>query len=270
MYGRTAYERSFKITFYAETDPGMQHATGHLSRVLVSPHRLGLPHHLFQNKGVALIGNGHIRNAGPLIEAHDVVVRLKSMRNWKHSETEDGRRIDLWAGLPSHAIHEDHLGQTRLDPVVATIIDSGIPIWAVTPFHITCSAFRVLSNLNILDRLIVSPSCHSLFDDFCRIADGEDVSDLYSVVRGGGLIGLSQFELLLTGTRVALLAELSGAKSIGLFGLDFFTTEPRTRWSGHDFSADLRILLSLRRRMLAAGKAFYWHEQERVLAIRNE
>jgi hypothetical protein len=259
MIGIASYERSFAINFFTESDT-TSFEEGFKSRVIADRSRIRLRTEL-AGRSAAIVGNAVVQNVGADIDMHDEVIRLNTMRAWQKAEYEDGCRITMWAGHPafviSRNVHQDLIAIKFFEEAVL----ANIPLWALSPFHITCDSFSWMRDHGALERLAVAPPPYEIYEVACRTWPDEEVSRLFSIpAKRGTLIGLPYFDLLFTGTRLALLLELCGVKQISLYGSDLFRGTPRDQiWFGHDPALDRDVLQGLERRLSAAGGYLRWH-----------
>jgi len=259
--GQSSYEKSFGIKFVdEEIISRMSH--NELSifdvemfklRVIPRSLRYGFPSNLSE-LSVAVVGNGIVSGYGAQIDRHDHVIRISGMRNWQRNSENDGTRITLWAGHPAFVISDDKLS----DPF-EYIINDDTPLWALSPFHITCSSYILLRDRGLLEKLLVLPAPATLFDRFHNFLNPEEISDLYSIPHGRRqLTGLSNFELLLTGTRLILALEACRVKEISIFGFDLFNKSTDPIWFGHNIEIDRKIITGIHRRYSQSGRNFFW------------
>lgn len=254
--GRSAYERAFGIKFIDEGQIDPAGAYGFLDRVIPSSCRYGLPDRL-HGKSVAIVANSVVSGFGAEIDSHDEVIRMTSMRNWRRAAGDDGERATMWAGMASQLVKG-----TDPIPHIQRLIDEGAGIWCLSPFHITCGAYNFLRVKGVLERMLVLPPAAYLYELFARFMTAQELAVLYGMPQDSEeLVGLSCYERLLTGTRLALLVEACGAGHLSLFGFDLFTTESERLWRGHDLAVDRQVLEGVGRRLRDSGRGFRWHGQ---------
>ena len=252
--GRSAYERSFGINFLEEGEIDAAAVYGLLSRVIPASTRYGLPDRL-RGRSVAIVGNSVITGVGAEIDSHDEVIRMTTMRNWARVAEHDGERVTLWAGMLARVLK----GSQPIPPFERLVGDR-VPLWCLSPFHITCDAYNYLRACGALEELLVLPPAACLFDDFHKCMGAEQVAMLYGMPPGTlDLSGFNWYERILTGTRLALLMELCGVSHVSLYGFDLFSSESGRLWSGHDVSVDRQLLAGLGRRLAQSGRGFRWH-----------
>ncbi|NKB79730.1 hypothetical protein HED49_17995 [Ochrobactrum daejeonense] len=107
--GSASYERSFGLNFIHEKDLLADNDYGPEMRILPCRSKFGLRSGL-AGKRVALVGNGEIRDCGPLIDAHDEVIRITTMRAWQADPVHDGTRTTIWAGHPWIVVRRNPAG----------------------------------------------------------------------------------------------------------------------------------------------------------------
>jgi hypothetical protein len=264
--GVGAYERSFGLRFIHESD--VASVTVGLDpkvRVIPSNKRIGYPPELrFRGRSVAIVGNSTVVDCGPMIDSHDVVIRMTTMRNWKKSKQDDGEKITIWAGQPvfvfqGTAEHPEPL------PVFREVVKNGVDLWANSPFHVSLEAFAWFTAQGGWDRLHFAPPPFALYDAMCLTHSAQDLRLIFSPApEKRFLVGLVAYELLLTGTRVALLLDMLGVSRISLFGFDLFTSAPGQLWFGHSVDVDWQVLQIIKRRSRSDGRDFYWHEEASI------
>ena len=251
--GRSAYEKSFNIRFVEEGAVG--DFPGHDFRTRVIPHALplGFPAQL-AGKSVAVVGNGHIIGQGGAIDSHDAVIRISTMRNWQKSAEEDGLRTTLWAGQLAFVF-----GPNGVNPDFAQLVDRDVPLWALSPFHVTCDAYEWLRRRPSPAMVTVLPPPAVLFDVFHDYMSAVDMELLFSMPPARRqLTGLSRYECLLTGTRLVLALEACDVAAISLYGFDLFTRSEEPVWFGHDLDVDRQVLQSVQQRFAMRGRGFRW------------
>jgi hypothetical protein len=264
MIGVAGYEKSFGLQFADEADLGPSTHLDERSRIIVLDKRYGLRGDL-AGKRVALVGNGSVENCGRLIDDHDEVIRISAMGSWRRSVIHDGERVTIWAGHPWLVVHRNSLGEPEPISLFAELVAAGVQLWALSPFHISFDAYKWMSTEGLLDRLVVAPPPAVIYDIACTYLDAEEISQLFSIPPNRKhLVGIPHFDLLLTGTRLALLLELSGVKHLSLYGFGLFDMSTQNVWFGHDLQTDLRVLVNMKRRIVDGGGRFYWHEEDRV------
>jgi hypothetical protein len=254
--GRSSYEKSFQITFLEESAVDAGRTYGFTTRVIPNSWRYGLCEGL-AGKSVAVVGNGIVRHCGAAIDAHDEVVRISSMRHWAVSSEDDGVRLSVWAGQLAFVVHGADVDE-RFEDVVAR----GTRLWALSPFHITCDAYTFLRLRRRCGDVMVLPSAAMLFDVFHAYMNAADLAELFTIAPARRhLSGMTQYELLLTGTRLVLALEACGVASLSLYGFDLFSATAEQVWFGHDLAVDHKVLAGVRRRFQESGRSFYWHDE---------
>jgi hypothetical protein len=251
--GRSAYERSFDISYIEEEDivPSLDY--NFRTRVIPKSLPYGLPAGLC-GKSVAVVGNGVVTGSGSTIDSHDEVIRISGMRSWRKSKQDDGVRTTLWSGHLAFVID-----QQGANPTFAELVEQGVPLWTLSPFHITCDAFLWLRNRPVAPQVLVLPAAAVLFDVYHQHMSAIDMEVLFSIPPPRRqLTGLSRYECLLTGTRLVLALEACGVSAISLYGFDLFANDEESVWFGHDLKVDLQVLQMVRQRLTAHGKAFHW------------
>jgi hypothetical protein len=262
--GLASYERSFGLRFVDESSCLADADYDSRVRMLVSDHRYEMRWD-FAGKKVAVVGNGTVLGCGPLIDSCDEVIRISTMRNWQKSPLHDGARVTTWSGHPWLVVRRNNKGDLEANGRFAELLESGTKLWAASPFHISVDAYRWLKNQGFLDRLFVAPSPAIIYEIACSRLGADDLQKVFSISgQIKNIIGLSRFDLLLTGTRIILLAELCGAEDIALFGSNLFNFSREGVWFGHDLEFDYDVLMGVKRRILAKGGNFYWHEEQQV------
>lgn len=258
--GATAYERSYSIKFIHEQEIDSVEGPTERIRILPSPERLGFPH--LAGKSIALVGNGNVTGCGALIDSHDVVIRMTTMRQWKKSARDDGERLTIWTGQPVFAFQDTPDDPAPL-PSFEEALKNGVECWANSPFHISLGAFKWLKAHGMWERMLVAPPPFHIYEAMCSTYDAEDLRLLFSPIRQTRfLVGFTAYELLLTGTRVALLLELLDVSRLSLFGFDLFASSPDQLWFGHSIDVDWKTLQIIKRRFQSRGRQFYWHEED--------
>lgn len=253
---RSAFETAFGITFLEESEIDPCRTYDFRTRVVPAAWRYGLRDDL-SGKSVAVVGNGTVRGCGKEIDSHDEVIRISSMRRWSGDACEDGARITMWAGQLAFVV-----SGVSIDEKFSAIVARGTKLWALSPFHITCDAYTFLEHWHARPDLLVLPSASCLRDVFREYMSSEDVETLFEIAPAcRHVVGMTRYELLLTGTRLVLGLEASGVGRLSLYGFDLFTSTSDPLWFGHDVDVDRRVLLGVKRRFGAAGRGFCWHNE---------
>ncbi len=251
--GRSAFERSFNITFVEEEDVAPSPNYDFRTRVIPKSLPYGFPERL-RWKAVAVVGNGEVTSCGAAIDCHDEIIRISGTRNWRKSKQHDGLRTTLWAGYLAFVVDQQGANET-----FAELVEQGVPLWNLSPFHVTCDAFLWLRNRSVPPQLTILPSAAVLFDVFHQYMSASDMEVLFSIpLPRRQLTGLSRYERLLTGTRLVLALEACGVGAISLYGFDLFKGAEDSVWFGHDLDVDLQVLQAVQQRFAAQGKPFYW------------
>jgi hypothetical protein len=274
--GTGPYEATFGLRFFEasddrplavlqqECDAGTSADIRYPPRVIVPEALFGFPRHL-QNRSVAVVGNGPIIGRGEEIDAHDEVIRMDTLRNWKRSKGDDGTRISLWAGHPFKHFTVDGEGQPQVSDPFREVVSLKLPLWFISPYHVTVVAYRWLAANGVLDRVTIAPSQYVTLDLLCRHLDATQLSKLFSIPTDKPwLKGLTRFELLLTGPKLALFLYACGARQVSLYGFDFFRSEPARLWKGHDLATDLWLIDALKSGFQARQGSLRWNEEEQV------
>lgn len=257
---KLAFERAFQVTFLEEEAMAGHAGLNFRTRVIPRNVSYGLPTDL-AGQSVAVVGNGIIRSGGAEIDAHDQVIRISAMPNRTRDAATDGSRTTLWAGHPVFVINRDRLGQRTANLAFETLARDGVPLWAISPFHITCDSYLWLEEEERLSSLLISPSPNALSERLRYFLPSEEMSEIFSLAVDRGHLGeLTNFELLTTGTRIIVLLEACNVKAISLYGFDLFKTSPDSVWFGHDLSLDLRVINNVQNRFIKAGKIFNWRK----------
>jgi len=256
MLGRSSYEKSFNITFLPEHEIDGGRTYDFTTRVVPVSWQYGLRDEL-KDKSVAVMGNGVVRDCGIEIDAHDEVVRISSMRNWSRQPAHDGARVTLWSGQLAFVV-----SGAAVDERFREVATCGTPLWTLSPFHITCDAYSFLRKMERQPETLVLPSGACLFDMFHRYMTAEDMETIFSIAPARRqLTGMTRYELLLTGTRLALALEACGVGRLSLYGFDLFSASSDPLWFGHDLAIDRQVLLGVRRRFEETGRLFHWHNE---------
>lgn len=262
--GLASYQKSFGLHF---VDESAAHASADHDarvRVLVSGHRYGMRWDL-AGKKVALVGNAPIENCGSLIDRCDEVIRVSTMRNWRQSQAHDGLRVTTWAGHPWLMVSRTASGDLEANARFAVLLEQGVKLWAASPFHISFDSYRWLSRHGYLDRLVVAPSPADVFEIACSRLEAEDLQQMFSLPGPiKNIVGLNHFDLLLTGTRLAVLLELCGVNNLNIFGTNLFNFSRDGVWIGHDLKMDYKVLMGVKRRISSKGGNFYWNEERKI------
>lgn len=251
--GRVAYESAMGVEFVPEAKVQASTAYGFKTRVIPSAYPVGVPAQL-RGARVAVVGNGPVETAGGDIDSHDEVIRISAMRRWSGDPKVDGCRTTLWAG---------QLAFVAADGVVERkfrrLVEDGVPLWALSRYHVTCDAYNFLRNRPTPPNVTVLPAAESMLRTFSAYMTPEDVGLLSGLAPARfQLPGFSRYELLLTGTRLVLALEAAGVHGVSLFGFDLFTSQARRPWQGHDIPFDREVLRRVRTRFQASGRAFRW------------
>jgi len=260
--GAASFRRSFGLEFLLEEDlpPVPQLVPG--MRVIPADSRYGLRFDL-AGKRVAVVGNGAVKGRGGVIDGHDEVIRLSSMRHWRHSPLDDGERITLWAGQPEFVVALDETGRPAARPSFAAIVAQGVPLWGMSPFHVSLPSYCWLKERGALARLMIAPPPAAICDMMCEWMEAETLAEIFSLVpKRGKLVGQTYFDVLFTGTRLVLLLELCGVTEISLFGCDLFLRSVEPVWWGHDPALDRRVLLGCQQRLRRRGGDLRWPEAD--------
>ncbi|TWG89433.1 hypothetical protein L598_008200000030 [Mesorhizobium sp. J18] len=260
--GLASYQRSFGLKFIHESDPLPD--TDPRTRILVSTHRYGMPSDL-AGKSVAVVGNGCVQNSGKLIDGCDEVIRISTMRNWNRASEHDGVKTTIWAGHPWLVVRRKADGELAPNPRFAELARAGSQLWAASPFHISVDSYRWLKAEGHLERLLVAPPPAEIYEIGCSYFDAEELRLLFSIARQRkNVIGFSNFDLLLTGTRIVLMLELCGVTRISLFGTNLFGFSRDGVWFGHDLMFDYKVLMRVRKRLKEKGGEFHWPDERSV------
>jgi hypothetical protein len=90
----------------------------------------------------------------------------------------------------------------------------------------------------------------------------QDIETIFSIAPARRqLTGMTRYELLLTGTRLALALEACGVGRLSLYGFDLFSASSDPLWFGHDLAIDRQVLFGVRRRFEETGRLFHWHNE---------
>jgi hypothetical protein len=214
-------------------------------------------------RAVTVVGNGDVSNYGPIIDRCDCVIRINSMYSWKNDPDHDGQKVTLWAGLPAFAVAplratpsqwtNSHFG--RIAPTLEMI-------WCVSPYQCSARAYRWLRDNGLLPKFSSISDPFSLLDNYIDRLPAALAAELFSMpVLFNGKTGITNFELLLTGVKIALLVYLAGADEIHLCGFDFFQSQEERMWAGHDRAFNMRVIRFVRDAYLQEGRRFSWREQ---------
>lgn len=251
--GCSAYEASFGIRFMQESEVDRDRSYDFKTRVVPSSFPLGFPVGL-EGARVAVVGNGEVDGHGAEIDAHDEVIRISQMAKWLNSPADAGERITMWSGQLAFVASDG-----IVDEKFRRVVEEGVRLWALSPFHVTCDAFNFLRSRQVPPEVTILPSASCLFDLYGRYMGAEDIELLFSIAPvNRHLRSLVRHELLFTGTRLVLALEAAGVRSVSLYGFDLFTRAQRSPWFGHEPGIDLRVLLGVQRRFADAGREFRW------------
>lgn len=265
--GCEAYKRSYGIKFIHEATALAQPYERNI-RVLPNRERWSLRMDL-KGASVAVVGNGKVQDAGQLIDAYDVVIRISTMRSWGRKLHDDGERLDIWAGHPAFVVdwEGDHpVAQEKFADAIA----AGADLWCLSPFHVSLESFIFMNDAGVWSNLAVLPPPYALYEDMSSCLPGADLKQLFSIAEQNDyLVGFPVFDLLLTGTRLLVLLEHIGVRSLGVFGMNLFSSEPEALWFGHDMRVDFDVIGRVKSRFLLDGRKFYWHEEQATLYARN-
>lgn len=262
--GSASYERSFGLKFIPEKDILADNDYGPEMRILPCRSKYGLRDGL-AGKRVALVGNGEISDCGPLIDAHDEVIRITTMRAWQADPIHDGTRTTIWAGHPWIVVRRNPAGVLVPNAKFEQLLKEDIDIWAASPFHISVDSYRWLKTRGHYDDLLVTPAPMDVYEIACRKMTAEYLQTLFSIShQKENIIGFPYFDLMLTGTRLILLLELSGVKDISLFGFNLFDFSYENVWFGHDLHFDYNVINEAKKRIIDSGGNFYWHDEKHI------
>lgn len=259
--GLTSYEKSFGLQFVHETDTLGQAESR--TRILVSDHRYGMPWDL-AGKKIAIVGNGVVKGCGSLIDSCDEVIRISTMRNWQQSAEHDGLKTTIWAGHPWLVIHRGPTGDLIANPKFAQLMSQQPRLWAVSPFHTSVDSFRWLCEKQIIDRTIFNRSWADVYEVACSKLDFDGIKRIFSFPERKDIVGLNNYELLLTGTRILLLLYLCGVSNLSIFGTNLFNFSKKDLWFGHDLNQDFYTMNYIKKKVLEDGGEFYWNEEHYV------
>ncbi len=253
VIGKSAYEKSFNIRFLEEQDVIPSPDYNFFTRVIPTSIPYGFADN-FSGRSVAVVGNSVISGRGEEIDAHDEIVRISGMRNWQRSKAGDGVRTTLWSGHLAFVIERE-----TVNSAFNELVDQDVPLWALSPFHVTCDAFLWIKSRPNPPNLRILPSSSILFDLYHDYMSVTDMELLFSIPPARRqLTGLSRYERLLTGTKLVLALEACGVEQISLYGFDLFAGTEDSVWFGHDLDVDRQVLSRVSERFSRRGKTFNW------------
>jgi hypothetical protein len=250
---RAAYESVMGVEFLPEAAVERSRSYGFKTRVIPAEYPVGLRDGL-RGKRVAVVGNGAVEGLGEDIDSHEEVIRISAMRDWRKDPKEDGCKATLWAGQLAFVAADG-----MVDPKFRQLVEEGVPIWALSPYHVTCDAYNFLRGRPARPDVTILPSAETMFGTFGSYMSADDLGTLTAIAPPRkDISGLTQYDLLLTGTRLVLALEAVGVGSISLFGFDLFTRQKRLPWVGHDVAVDLMVLRRTSDRFRSSGREFRW------------
>lgn len=219
-----------------------------------------------QNRSIMIVGNGDVCEYGGIIDQYECVIRINSMYGWKNDPDHDGRRVTIWAGLPAFAVTplratasqwtNSHFGR------VAATLEM---IWCVSAYQCSARAYRWLRDNGLLSKFSSVPDPLRILDHYIDRLPAELAAQLFSMpVLFNGATGITQFELLLTGVKIALMVYLAGAREIHICGFDFFQSKQEKIWAGHDRLLNIRVVQFISDASWREGRQFTWREQGSV------
>jgi hypothetical protein len=234
---------------------------------------MNLPAELFaplpdlRNRTVMIVGNGKVSNYGPIIDQADCVIRINSMYHWNSDPIHDGTKTTIWAGLPAFAVTPYRASQSDwTNSKFGRIARSLERIWCVSPYQCSARAFRWLRDNGLLSKFASISDPYEILDDYFDRLPAHFAAQLFSMpVIFSGHTGITNFELLLTGVKTALLVYLSGAAEIHLCGFDFFLNEADKMWPGHEREFNLGVIRFVQDACAREGRRFVWREQFAVM-----
>ena len=161
-----------------------------------------------------IVGNGDVWEYGSIIDQYECVIRINSMYGWKNDPHHDGMRMTMWAGLPAFAVTPLRATASQWTNSHFGRVAAGLEIiWCVSAYQCSARAYRWLRNNSLLSKLCSVPDPLRILDHHIHRLPPELAAELFSMpVLFNGATGITRFELLLTGVKIALLVYLAGAR----------------------------------------------------------
>lgn len=209
-----------------------------------SPFRLPI-----EGKTVAIVGNGKVTGHGKFIDSHDVVIRMSYPYQWKQDQFHDGEKLTLWAGLgrrevfyPSafHNPHDSFEPVSFIDP-----ISRAESLHCISHHHVGAEFWEDITKLGLKEKLHVHWAAPVVFNEIETTPYGLNGHLLGWITarnyHKNGYGGWYNWDTLLSGVRITLLAAMSKPASINIFGMNFYQDGDRQPWDMHNIPLNVDV-----------------------------